>query len=757
MSLSEIEDLQSLLRTHNGDLEKLKKVMSKIMANVYVGKDMSSLFPDVVLQIQVKESSIKRLIAMFTTQYGHLHPETALLCVNHLTKEIMHDSNEFQRGHSLQTLGSLNLPNLAEYIAPTIKHALQDSSPYVRRHAIGGCVKLYNVNREVYEEHLLSNHLEELVHDFDVSVAVVAITVLTQTRDNFKISKSTAMKMLKRLQGITEWQIPQLLVAIDGTSLCAKESEVVEVLHLIDSYLDDCSSAVVMHIVYLLNDIVSSQGSQQLKQQFMERIVSPMLFRIKHANSETAHWFCLELPRFISDLKLISKEFKAFFPAYYDPPYLKAEKLRILSLLIGENNVYAIVKSLLDCLKSPKHLDIAEELSECLTQCVLKYGDKLNDVILQLSAVMQFGSGAIISTMLPCLEKIVNSVTDVAPVILPLLQRCTEYELSGDASIALLSMLGSYGDILPECTSMLFCWVEDYSNLSNEVRLALLQTCVKQSSLSGMKGVLAKLLELIQAENDPLLRSRAMFYSSVLVSNDTSIMNFKGSLKIVVPIKSGDMFTNYPVPEVRQPEPISQPTPYKPKTKAEDTKEEHDLLSLEDSTSKKPAHNNDVVNDLIGLNLSSETNSTGNSVTEDLASLFGPSVSEKERLKDIETVKNFVKTLDVRQIQPDIYEKQWAVCSNPEKYKTSLNSTNIQVNTDLASVFLQSSISTMAVSPDNIDPLQMFLYSCTAGNLILLKLQTSFVQNTFELEVRCGNFMISKIMVKLVRYLLGVL
>ena len=73
MSSSEIEELKTLLRSHNGDLEKLKKVMSKIMANVYVGKDMSSLFPDIVLQVRVKESSISRLIGMFTAQYGHLH------------------------------------------------------------------------------------------------------------------------------------------------------------------------------------------------------------------------------------------------------------------------------------------------------------------------------------------------------------------------------------------------------------------------------------------------------------------------------------------------------------------------------------------------------------------------------------------------------------------------------------------------------------------------------------------------------------
>ena len=783
MSSSEIEELKTLLRSHNGDLEKLKKVMSKIMANVYVGKDMSSLFPDIVLQVRVKESSISRLIGMFTAQYGHLHSDTALLCINQLTKEIMHDSEPLKRGHALQTLGSLNIPDLAEYIAPPIKQALQDSSPYVRRLAVDGCVKVFKMSKDVFEEQLLGLHLEEILEDFDEGVAAIAIIALIQTKPGYKMKQTLAMKLLKRLNDFSDWQVPLILSGIDTKTLTNSEPDVMEVLNLVDGFLDDCSPSVVLHIVGLLQPLIAGLDSLEMNSQFIDRVTNPLLFRIRHSSPEIAYWFCLEIPKIIDDISVLFSHYRTFFPAYHDPAYLKAEKLRVLSTIINKNNVSKIVAELLECLNSPKHADICQELVECVTACVLNHGNEMSGLIVQLTVLLQSGSGAIISTLLPCLENIVVSLEDSAEVVLPQLQRCAEFDLTPSANIALLSMLGSYGHILPECVSMLYCYVEEYGKLECDVRTALLSACLKQSSLPGMSTITKKLLNIVAKDEDPLMRGRANVYCNVILNNLKDVLDSKNQHHVSVVAKEAVSFNEYPVNSssvtVEPPKKAAEPKSVIPEP-VKDVKEAVNLLEIEDPVpapavmpnfNTKQENVGNSLDDILGLHTHDDNitdisktqatqNTTSISINDDLSSIFGPpatSLKSSSNTAEIQSVKNFLLTLSPTTVQPEVYEQNWGKSWKPEKFKIQLNKTNISVSTDMQALLSKHSIITMAITPANVDPQQIFLYSSSAGMLILMKILLSFVQNTLEIEVKAANFMISQMMVKSAKHIFGVL
>ena len=786
MSSSEIDELKTLLRSHNGDLEKLKKVMSKIMANVYVGKDMSSLFPDIVLQVRVKESSISRLIGMFTAQYGHLHSETALLCINQLTKEIMHDSEPLKRGHALQTLGSLNIPDLAEYIAPPIKQALQDSSPYVRRLAVDGCVKVFKMSRDVFEEQLLGLHLEEILEDFDEGVAAIAIIALVQTKPGYKMRQPLAMKLLKRLNDFSDWQVPLILSGIDTQTLTNGEAGVMEVLNLVDGFLDDCSPSVVLHTVTLLQPLITGLDSREMQEQFIDRVTKPLLFRVIHSSPEIAYWFCLEIPKIIDNTSVLFRHYRTFFPAYHDPAYLKAEKLRVLSTIINKNNVSKIVAELLECLNSPKHADICPELVECVTACVLTHGSEMSGLIVQLTGLLQSGSGAIISTLLPCLENIVVSLQDSAEVVLPQLQRCAEFDLTPSANIALLSMLGSYGHILPECVSMMYCYVEEYGNLECDVRTALLAACLKQSGLPGMATIAYKLLTLVAKDEDPLMRGRAHVYCNVILNNLKGVLDSKDAPHVIVSAKEAISFEDYPVDigsvtaelpeEAEEPKSVAaEPVEVASVEVAVNLLEIDDLVpapTVAPDLNTKQGNVGETLDDILGLNTPPTSNITDISTTQpskntssvsindDLSSLFGPPASSQKssnNAAETQSVKNFLMTLSLTTVQPEVYEQNWGKSWKPEKFKVQLNKTNILVSTDMQALLLRHSISTMAITPSNQDPQQIFLYSSSAGMLVLMKILLSFVQNTLEIEVKSVNYMISQMMVKSVRHIFGVL
>lgn len=767
MSISELEDIKILLHSHNGDLEKLKKVMSKIMANVYVGKDMSSLFPDIVLQVRVKDSSVNRLIGMFTAQYGHLHPDTALLCINQLTKDVLHDSDSLQRGHALQTLGSLNIPTLAEYIAPPIKAALQDSNQYVRRLAINGCVKIFNMNKDVFEEQLLACHLEEMTEDFDESVVVIAVAALVQVKPGYNIKRSLAMKLLKHLSGFSDWQVPIILSAIDAANLVECEEELMDIINYVGKFLDDCSSSVVLHVIKLLQYAVDSQNSSNLKNQFIECTKKPLLFRVKHSNPEISYMFCLEIFEVIPNIINLSGHFKIFFPAYYDPSFLKAEKLHVLASLITTKNAKPIVSELLECLSSPKHDDILKELVECIAVCVLNYGSNMGGLIVQLANLLQSGSGMMISTLLPFLENIVFSLEDCAQIILPQLHHCAEFDLTPGASVALISLLGSYGNILPECVSMFYCYVEEYFNLDTDVRHALLSAVMKQMNLTGMPIICKKLLCLVKEDEDPLIKTRANNYCAIIISNQNETLRSSQKHHISRSPSKPECFTSYPVCSKTQ-LPLHD-------IKKQENKEQIDnsippLLNVVNKSSNSNINlldidvptceltNKDKIHDLC---IETPNSQASNNISEELISIFEiPSLATTIQHDSNclpQTINNFLMTLSKSSIQPEVYEQNWSKNWKSEKFKAVLSHSNISISSDLQAMFSEHSISTMAITPPTVEPQQLFLYSSSAGMIILIKVLLSFSNDTLELEVRAVNHMVSQMMLKFIKHKLAFL
>lgn len=753
-AFNELEDLQVQLRSHGGDLERLKRVMSKVMANVYVGKDMSMLFPDIVMLTRVQESSIKRLIGMFTTEYAHLHPDTALLCVNQLAKEVMQDADPIQRGHALQTLSSLNIPNLAEYIAPPIKHALQDLSPYVRRLAVYACVKLHHVNHDVFEDQLLAPHLKEMLEDFDEQVVTSAVTALAEIQPGFKIPKGIATKILKRLSDFTEWQIPIIFRSIDSPALCSNDSEVFDLLNILDSYLDDCSAAIVLHVITLLTPLTTTDA---MKQQLEKRIKGPLLLKIRHATPEISFWCCRQICHIITDKNLLNSDYKLFYPSYFDPTYLKAEKVKMLMNITTADNVNAIVQELLKCLSSPKHSDIASEIVDAVTVPLLKYGDHMSKVVVQISTMLQIGSACTVSVVLPCVEQLVHCHKDTAVILLPRLQRCAEFDLSPAADAALLSMLGSHGDMLPECTAMLYCYVSQYEQWSANVRRALLTACMRQYNLRGMSSVVSELLMKVQQDNEPLLKSRAAFYSKLLIKDIlTTITDNQGQCNINPAAPAiEDHFNNLPV-TVRDKAANSQTAQPEPNTDL------IDVLHPAPPSIAPVNHSNDILGDL-SVNRPSTP-------SQELLDIFGsqsnqpsPKPSPQATLPDPDLVKRldksrkFLTTLAVPTLLPAQYEEHWAKPCQQQRYKTLLTNTSVTAATvgAVGGTMAHYKLSTMAASADTADPLQLFLYTASAGFIILAKLQISVSNNLLEVEVRCDNSMIGSMSCRAVEHILS--
>jgi hypothetical protein len=66
--------------------ERKKEAIKKIIANMTVGKDVSSLFADVVNCMQTDNLELKKLVYLYLMNYAKSQPDLAILAVNTFSK-----------------------------------------------------------------------------------------------------------------------------------------------------------------------------------------------------------------------------------------------------------------------------------------------------------------------------------------------------------------------------------------------------------------------------------------------------------------------------------------------------------------------------------------------------------------------------------------------------------------------------------------------------------------------------------------------
>ena len=69
--------------------ERKKEAIKKIIASMTVGKDVSSLFADVVNCMQTDNLELKKLVYLYLMNYAKSQPDLAILAVNTFAKVII--------------------------------------------------------------------------------------------------------------------------------------------------------------------------------------------------------------------------------------------------------------------------------------------------------------------------------------------------------------------------------------------------------------------------------------------------------------------------------------------------------------------------------------------------------------------------------------------------------------------------------------------------------------------------------------------
>lgn len=108
------------------------------------GRDVSVLFPNVVLHVFSNNTDVKKLVYMYIVHYAELAPNEALMGVNAMKRELA-SPNQLKRAHALRTLSSIRVKVIAPVIIAALQKVVKDTSPYVLKAAAHAIPKILSV------------------------------------------------------------------------------------------------------------------------------------------------------------------------------------------------------------------------------------------------------------------------------------------------------------------------------------------------------------------------------------------------------------------------------------------------------------------------------------------------------------------------------------------------------------------------------------------------------------------------------------
>jgi AP-1 complex subunit beta-1 len=173
-----------------------------------VGKDVSSLFTDVVNCMQTENLELKKLVYLYLINYAKSQPDLAILAVNTFVKDSQ-DPNPLIRALAVRTMGCIRVDKITEYLCDPLQKCLKDDDPYVRKTAAICVAKLFDINAELVEDRGFLEALKDLISDNNPMVVANAVAALAEIQENssspiFEINSTTLTKLLTALNECTE-------------------------------------------------------------------------------------------------------------------------------------------------------------------------------------------------------------------------------------------------------------------------------------------------------------------------------------------------------------------------------------------------------------------------------------------------------------------------------------------------------------------------------------------------------------------------
>uniref|UniRef100_A0A7S2WFD7 AP complex subunit beta n=2 Tax=Rhizochromulina marina TaxID=1034831 RepID=A0A7S2WFD7_9STRA len=518
----EVHELRMEINSPNR--EKKMDAVKKVIANMTVGKDVSSLFTDVVNCIQTNNIELKKLVYLYLINYAKTQPETALLAVNTFVKDA-NDPNPLIRALAVRTMGCIRVERITEYLCEPLQRCLSDDDPYVRKTAAICVAKLHDIAPDMVEERGFLEMLRDRVGDSNPTVVANAIAALNEIqeasgRDVMMMTTSVLQKLLAALNECTEWGQVFILDAL-AKYTPANGQEAEGIIERVTPRLQHANSAVVMSAVKIVLSYMDLITSEDTVRQLSRKLAPPLVTLL---NSEAEIQFvALRNINLIVQKRpqILEHEIKVFFCKYNDPIYVKMEKLEIIIRLVNERNIEQVLLEFKEY-ATEVDVDFVRRSVRAIGRCAIKLERAAQRCINVLLELIQLKVDYIVQEAVIVTKDIFRRYPGKYEQIISTLCENLETLDEPEAKASMIWIVGEYADQIDNAEELLDSFLEAFEEEPSQVQLQLLTATVKLflKQPAESQEMVQRVLQLATEESDnPDLRDRGYVYWRLLSSN----------------------------------------------------------------------------------------------------------------------------------------------------------------------------------------------------------------------------------------------
>ncbi|CAD1779494.1 similar to Saccharomyces cerevisiae YKL135C APL2 Beta-adaptin, large subunit of the clathrin-associated protein (AP-1) complex [Maudiozyma barnettii] len=516
-----------------------KDAIKQTIKQMTLGKDVSTLFPDVLKNIATNDIEQKKLVYLYVMNYAEIHPELCILVVNTFVTDAQ-DPNPLIRCMAIRTMSMIRVDKILEYIETPLRKTLQDDNPYVRKTAVICVAKLFQLNKDLCIELGVLEDLSNALGDTNPMVIANAIASLTEiyNLDESVVPLPTLIQshfdqFLNALNECTEWARITILTALSEYR-AVDSLEAQNIIDRVTAHLQHVNPAVVLAtikvIIKNLGIIDGGQNSDLIMKKISSALVSLM------STPPELQYVALKNIRIILEKypEILTKELRIFYIKFNDPLYVKLEKVEILIRLVDPSNLKQCTLLLNELKEYSMELE-PEFVSRCilgLSQLGIKYSDerfiqKVLDILVELlesgqDSIKDDCCIALCNLLRHCptnasMSKNVCSLLNAWTSPVTLLQQ-------DSAKCNYIWLMGEYPQHFSTLNDKIDEFVENFSAESTLTQISLLITVVKlHNTLKG--SVLQTVLECATHETSEVdVRDMAMIYWRCLSIDDSSAL-----------------------------------------------------------------------------------------------------------------------------------------------------------------------------------------------------------------------------------------
>lgn len=512
-----------------------KDAIQRVIQAMTVGKDVSSLFPDVLKNIATYDLEQKKLVYLYMMNYAKTHPELCILAVNTFVQDT-EDTNPLVRALAIRTMGCIRVDKMVDYMEIPLRRTLLDDNPYVRKTAAICVAKLFDLNSEMCVEFGFLDDLKKLLMDSNPMVVANALSALYEIRDMNRdpnlevlvIDQQLIKTLMACLNECTEWGRITILGCLADYSTDDHE----EALHIIERcipQLQHVNPSVVLSSIKVVIHHLDSLPNQATRSSFLRKLSAPLVSLVSLSIPE-AQYVGLKNIRIILEKypQVLTKEVRVFFIKYSDPLYLKLEKLEIVIRLANEANSALLLSELKEYAMEIEAALVAKSI-----QAIGAVAIKLSSCVIQASNLLIYliehrGGELVINEAVGVLTQILRRYpgkNDLITLIVPVISNHIDELTDSHALAGYVWLLGEYPKYFTGLQEKLQELVEGFLEHESLLQLNILTSVVKINLVlpsAGCSQLLQTVLEKATKDCENAdVRDKAYIYWRLLSTSSS--------------------------------------------------------------------------------------------------------------------------------------------------------------------------------------------------------------------------------------------